>query len=346
MSELGEQTRVARAARAAGGGHREHTGQRGRAGGWVALSLVMALALAGCEVAGASITGQTASPTATATAPTPTQTLSATPSLAPLTTAQLRAGACGSAFPSGAVTNAQGLSVIAQAPLGNLAYPAVALPANLPNAPYRLMNTSPAFDPSQPVINPHLAVGGGYLLLICDASSAAHVVQGAQIALARFTPAATTINQWNPCDGSYNAAYKLAGGTGCGGGDFQNIYASASFPANAGVGATATANQRGANTSDVSGDQINYGPLPVTLRPGQAMSIEVDVTPPTAAGYYTFSLALRVDGAAPTTVAYSPPTLLTSNVRAWDGKACEQPAMQAQIPTSASGAANYLCPKA
>ncbi|MDE3229340.1 MAG: hypothetical protein KGO05_05630, partial [Chloroflexota bacterium] len=117
------------------------------------------------------------------------------------------------------------------------------------------------------------------------------------------------------------------------------------FAAGATVGTTVTATQTGSNISDISGE-VNFGPLPVMLKPGQAMSIEVGMTQPSAPGYYTYSFALTVDGSSTGAVASSLMSLLAPIARAWSGSACKTSAMQALFAKEPTPTATtrYICP--
>jgi hypothetical protein len=93
-------------------------------------------------------------------------------------------------------------------------------------------------------------------------------------------------------------------------------------------------------------NEVNFGPLPVTLKPGQAMTIEVGMTQPSTPGDYTYSFALTVDGVSTGTVAYSLMSLLAPVARVWNGAACQTSAMQALIAQEPTPTANtrYICP--
>ncbi len=182
------------------------------------------------------------------------------------------------------------------------------------------------------------------MLVICNPSSKPHTISAVRVTIAKITPYTNQLNTWAPCSGSYSPVSKNVSG-GCGGGDSENEYMHAQFAANAPVGASVAATQTGTNMSDMSGG-INFGPLPVTLKPGQAMTIEVGVADPSVAGYYTYSYALTVDGASTGTVAYSLKTLLAPVARVWTGAACQTTAMQALIAKEPTPSANtrYICP--
>ncbi len=85
-------------------------------------------------------------------------------------------------------------------------------------------------------------------------------------------------------------------------------------------------------------------PLPLSLAPGKWYQVVIGVTPPTAAGTYTFSLGLAVGSAAPVYFATGAPALFAPVTQEWNGKNCEAAAMKAQIATSSQS--YYICPPA
>ncbi len=308
-------------------------------GGLLTSLLTLAL-LSGCGAAGAPSSAARGTTSAATNTATPQPTATATP----LPTTTIASGACGGSFPStAALTPANGLVVTQYSALGNLAYPEAQIPSSQPAAPmlepklndpqYWTANTTAVVDP-----NLHEG-GGGYVLAICNPSDKAHTINAVQVSIAKMTPFTDQLDAWEPCDGSYNSYYKSVAG-GCGGGDWQDEYLHAAFAADAPVGTSVTATQTGSNQFD------NFGPLPVTLKPGQTMTIEVGVTQPSAPGYYTYSFALTVDGASTGTVAYSQMSLLAPVARAWNGKACQTSAMQAMIAKEPTPTPNtrYICP--
>lgn len=302
--------------------------------------------LTACVLVLAACSGATS---ASIPSPTATQPQSATATATSLPTTTIASGACVGSFPSHvALTPASGLVVTKYSALGNLAYPEAQIPSSQPAAPmlepkltgpdYWTANTTAVVDPGL------REGGGGYVVAICNPSDKAHTISAVQVSLAKMTPFTDQLGVWEPCEGSYSPVTKSVSG-GCGGADFENEYLHAPFAADASVGTSVTATQTGSNQSDIS-NSVNFGPLPVTLKPGQAMTIEVGVTRPSAPGYYTYSFALTVDGASTGTVAYSLMSLLSPQARIWNGAACETSAMQALIakepaPTTYT---RYICP--
>lgn len=315
-----------------------------RATAFSAPILLVSLALlAGCGGAGAAADA----PTATAPAvPTATATPSSLPALP---TVQVTSGACGQYVQYGVpYTPAGGLAVTQTSKLGNLAYPAVQIPSDQSAQPIPEPSTSSGsvYGYAELIVNPNVHEGGGgYVLTICNTSSKAHVVSAVQASIARITPYTGQLNAWEPCSGVYHpGATGISGG--CGGGDSENEYLHAPFAPDAPVGTSVTTTLTGSNLSDASND-VNLGPLPVTLQPGQAMTVEIGVTQPSAPGYYTYAFALTVDGASTGVVAYSLETLLAPVARAWSGQGCLSAAMQAQISQAPTPTANrgFICPE-
>jgi hypothetical protein len=307
-----------------------------------ALTSITALAGCGAQSTAQNMPGATPSPAA-----------SATPSATPLPTVDPTplAQKCGNGFPTMSATVVGGLAVAQQTIFGNLAYPAKKLPDDLPLKPYQVQLPNGQPDPALVPVNPSLYKGGGYVIVICNISSVPHTVKRIDARIAAVTPISVAPNVAPSCQGPYARQYGSIGG-GCGGADYENEYMLAAFSPSAGVGATVTATQTDSNTCQYStGCVTNYGPLPVTLRAGQGMTIEIgmaslsNATPVfTTPGYYTFSFGVGVDGAAPVFAATSSQALLTPSVREWTGDACLSSAMQAQIPPATTPPSYYLCP--
>jgi hypothetical protein len=77
-------------------------------------------------------------------------------------------------------------------------------------------------------------------------------------------------------------------------------------------------------------------PLPRTLTPGQSLVLALSLTPPTAAGTYTFALSAGADGAQLPFASLPDKLLFDPAATMWDGDNCLAPAMKAQIPASSS----------
>jgi hypothetical protein len=232
---------------------------------------------------------------------------------------------------------------------GGLAYPRTKLPDSTPLKPLQIQFDTSTFTstlPQDPPTNPSMQEHtGGYTLGVCNASTShVHVIQSVAVRIVSVVPYTGPVNQWLFCDAPYDASSKHTGIGGCGGAYWAGEYLHATFAANAGVGATVTAAQASSGHDDgLDGSYSQFGPLPVSLGPGQAIPINVGMTVPTVAGTYTFALGLTVDGAAPVFVS-APPTLFAP-ARNWTGEACKAPAMQSQIP-AASSPTYYICPSA
>jgi hypothetical protein len=230
---------------------------------------------------------------------------------------------------------------------GGLAYPRTKLPEGTPLKPLQIPFDTTTFTstlPQDPPTNPSMQEhAGGYTLGVCNAStSQTHMIRSVTVRIETVAAYPGAVNQWYFCDAPYDASSKRTGVGGCGGAYWAGEYLHATFAANAGAGAVVTAAQVSSGRDDgLDGTYSQFGPLPVSLPPGQAIPINVGLTVPTAAGTYTFGFGLTIDGAAPVFVS-APPTLFAP-ARDWTGDACKAPAMQSQIP-SASSPTYYICP--
>ncbi len=303
------------------------THQIGRRG-WLTATFValLALLLTGC---GASST------TAAHRAPTPT------PTLLPTATTRPAASPTPVGMPCGSVVGANN-PVVAR--VGDLQFtaptplaidPLRQLPDSLSNQPYAVdagTDTRNYLD-SFARVNVHL-----YEYAVCnDSATTAHAVGQFTVKLNRFTADASTINTSHYCIHVYSRQGMLDH-TGCGGGfDGGTVTLAASFAATGAEGTVQPA-------LDHSGLQV----APLTLQPGYAITVQIDVTPATGAGTSIYRFGVGVDGAA---VAYpaadSAPVLNTSGtLRQWDGDACQSSAMQALIPPATTPPTYYICPQA
>jgi hypothetical protein len=249
-----------------------------------------------------------------------------------------------------------GMAVGQQVNLGNLAYPLAKLPDNAAQQPMVVTRSNqggwiPNFDRAHPT-NPNLQEGGGgYLLSVCNMSSVSHTLGKVDVRLDSIAPYTAQLNEWNTCQQPYARPDGVGDGA-CGGGDPQNEYLHAPFTSTAPAGTVVTATQT-TTGGDSNLSQKNYGPLPATLKPGEAMTIEVGMGSTaygyqafSAAGTYTFAFGLRVDGQAPVFAVSSPPTLLAAPAHEWSGEGCTRPAMQALIPPATNPPTPYICPEA
>jgi hypothetical protein len=311
---------------------------------WLAwTSLGLSLLLAGCRATTTARTtartGATVGATPSATAPLSTSTPLPTPDASQL-------AACGLNSPSGVLR--LGDLLVTDPGFTNIAIPARKLPDGTPLAPFRLANgdTIDALLASDPAVNPNMTAGaGGYWLGVCNASpTIVHVVRGASVRIETVTPYSGELNAWDSCDGFYHASTKQAGEAGCGGGGFcANEYLKATFDTTT-AGATATVTAVGSDR-DVSGGcgPVVFGPLPVSLKPHQAIFMNIGAALPSAPATYTFAFGVALDSTAPSYPPASRPILLAPIKHKWTGAACASPAMQAQIPP-ASSPTYYICP--
>jgi hypothetical protein len=296
-------------------------------------AVLIGLLLAGCgtSAASASAGGAASEPTATPTPATPTPATPPPPAPTPPPAPQ----ACDPPAPAVLVG---GLQVGTQADFGNLAYPRVHLPEGTPLKPLHVPNAFPNL-PSDAPTNPGLGpsgVGGGYVLVACNASAQRHQIHGVVVRLEHLIPYTGQLNEWSTCAGAYSRVDGPAGG-GCGGGPGQDEFVQGAFAPSAPVGTVIA-------TTQYPGIQTRYGTLPWTLQPGDGILIDVEFVPPTAPGYYTFALGFAVDAAAPVFAALGPVALLAPVAHEWSGTACTAPAMQSQIPPAVQPPTYYLCP--
>lgn len=229
--------------------------------------------------------------------------------------------------------------------LSGLSYPSFKLPESTPLKPYRVndsggLQDQPALEPMN--VNPSmLEPDGGYLIAVCNVSTATrHTVQGVSVRFDDIAAYTGQLNQWNLCDGPYYTQSGNVSG-GCGGGMSMDENMHATFPADAAQGATVQAIQTSTGSGQPNGP--SFGPLPVTLAPGQGFVLDVGLTAPSAPGTYSFSFAIRVDGTALPFQLATPHVLLAPAAHKWSGQACLSSDMKSQIPSSPAAA--YICPE-
>lgn len=316
---------------------------------WGYAALVAAVAATLLSACGATTT---APPSGAAIAAT-TATSTATAHPIATTTATTTAGASSFCGASIFGTNPQSfplqhigdLAVSEAAP--GLTYPAMQIPQGTPNQPIELTNDNKIPGASSLPVNPTLKeVGGGYMFIICNASKThSHSVKSVSVRVDSFNAYSGPLAAWALCaDGSYDAETQAYGGGGCGGGLTTNEGLHATFASGASVGAAVVAAQTG-SWSAAPGQPSPFPPLPVTLRPGEWLSVNVGLTPPTAPGTYTFAFGLAVDSAAPAYFSTSAPALLAPVTQRWSGANCGTATMKAEIPT-ATQPTYYICPPA
>lgn len=235
--------------------------------------------------------------------------------------------------------------VVSAAQFG-LTYPATQIPQGTPQQPLALNASGAIPGAKASPINPQMDEPGGFIFAICNTSSTqSYTIQSVSARIASFTPFSGSLGAWSPCvDGTYDAQTQSASAGGCGGGVSVNESLHATFAGTAGIGATVTAAQTGASPAAPT-DPNPYPSLPVTMAPGQDVSVNVGVTVPKAPGTYTFSLGLAVGSAAPVYFSTTAPALFAPVTAKWTGQNCAAPAMKAQIPASTQHA-QYICPPA
>jgi hypothetical protein len=250
--------------------------------------------------------------------------------------------------------------VIGRATLGSLSYPSVALPAGTPLKPLKV--GVPVSDnvfifggplDRLPPVNPALqGNGAGYQLSICNASSTVHhTLQGVSARIESLTPSSGQLAVWKTCDEAYwrphgetGATQQPQSGSVCGGLAIYGETLQATFPAAAGQGATVTTQQLSDGQKD--GGPFPVGPLPLSLPPGENITIDVQMAPLGTPGTYLFAFGLTVDGAAPTYVPATQLALFAPAAHTFTGVACEQPSMASQIPQATNPPTFYVCPEA
>jgi hypothetical protein len=225
-----------------------------------------------------------------------------------------------------------------------LAYPSLQLPSNLDGSkPYKLPVN--AYDPPNPPVNPNVGSGSGYGFTVCNTSSAtSHIIAGVTASISAFQPYNGQLNVWQFCDSVYARPDGIGGG-GCGGANIFDESVQATFAANATTGAQVTATLVGTgDTSDGGGGSDTTAPLPISLGPGQMVIFTMGVTPPIAAGTYTFAFGLNYDAVTAAPISTMQPTIFDTLAETWNGQNCLSPTLLSQIPTTVTNPpTNYVC---
>lgn len=315
-----------------------------RTGGLLAVvaAVVVVALLAGTLVALRGRTGGPAvsthpesSPTSTGVAATQAP-VQATPPRAPLA-GQLAAGVCPN-LPRSLPLYRVGDVVFTQPAMPEHAY--YKLPDGVAHVPQQVAGTN-SENPSP--TNPDM--GSGLVIYACNTDATqAHTISAAALRVETFAPYAGQVDEWNSCDGVYDTATAQIGASGCGGGMTIDEGLQVTLPANVAAGTTLTATQ--VSSGKDSDPSSPFGPLPVSLESGATMELNVGVNGSIPPGTYTFSLGMSVDGGAAT---FAPgagkPTLFAPIAHKWNGQACTQQSMRAQIPTPSDGKSTYyVCP--
>ncbi len=235
------------------------------------------------------------------------------------------------------------------------ARPNMKLPDGTPLKPLQVQfesSTAGVAVPADPATNPYMQeyadgfpAGGGYRLQLCNASATqAHTIRSVAVRIDGFTADSNALNQWDEscAGGPYDSSTMHTEGDCSSSPGLACEYLHVAFPAAAGAGAQVAAAQVAFDNDGC--DLSQAGPLPISLPPGAELSIILGMTAPAVAGTYAYAIGIAADSAAPTFISL-PPMLFAPIAHEWTGRACQTPAMQAQIP-AASVPTWYICPKA
>ncbi len=316
-----------------------------------AAALTLAMILSGCGASATTTRQGRAAPDSTATALARTVAAAATAAAAatPFATeatspAMVESAGC-PALDLGPVSvqygTVDGLKISIPHRYTPLDYPSELLPNTARNAPYQVPLTATVaqqsilFHPDPPV-NPSLATG--YVLQVCNQTSAAHTLSSLGVRITSFTPSSGTVAVWHLCqDGPYDAATKQTT-TGCGGAAGEVDWLAATLPNDS----------TGASAATTPNAQVHSGGPnpPFSIDPNKSIVLLVAVNGLTSQGTYALGFDIGIDGAAPTTLAPSDGSfLIAPSAKVWTGTACQTPAMQALIPPSSQDT-YYVCPPA
>ncbi|MBA3825911.1 MAG: hypothetical protein H0X24_18675 [Ktedonobacterales bacterium] len=308
----------------------------------IAATLLGCLGLAACGATTTLTTGGGAPSTSTMT-PDSTATPAGPPTLPikTITAAAANSVCPGFAQPGDAVQQIGGLAFDSSTNIP-LAYPGILLPDNLAtNTPYATVNPTPSTGME---INPGL--GTGYGVGLCNlSSSATAVLQGVGLQVASQTPSPSGVQKdvgIGTCATFFQLPNNLSGG-GCGGSIGPHTGFDATWSGTTTVGSTASASQTVVDDGSEAGPKSAFGPLPISIKPGYSLALWVGMTNyPTPNGTYSFQVGLQFSGFAMTynTLA-TPPVILLSSARVWDGLYCQ--GATALIAKMASGK-YYFCP--
>ena len=260
--------------------------------------------------------------------------------------------ACGIQHATAAAYVQLGDLIIGRATLGALSYPAVMLPSTTPLKPMQVTtavsnNVWSIGGPlaSLPPANPGLTgSGAGYEFRVCNASASTHhTVQAIAARILSHTPFSGQLSVWLACDSAYSRQ-QPTGGSGCGGMGYYDETMKVTFPSGAIPGTAAIAQQLSSGAADGGPSQV--GALPVSLAPGQAITVNVQMAPLPSSGTYLFAFGLRVDGADLPYVPAIQEALYAPVTHTFTGTACQQHTMTSQIPPATSPPSYYICPRA
>src|SRR5262249_27608976 len=90
-------------------------------------------------------------------------------------------------------------------------------------------------------------------------------------------------------------------------------------------------------------DTQSTGPVQVLPGASQPASVIAHVEVP-ASGTYTFSVGIWQDRLGPTVFTSIKATFVVDALREWSGRACADPAMQAQMPAPTNPPSIFICP--
>ena len=224
-----------------------------------------------------------------------------------------------------------------------LAYPSLQLPSNLDGSkPYKL--PANAYDPPNPPVNPNVSSGAGYGFTVCNTSgTTSHIIVGVTTSISAFQPYVGQLNVWQFCDSVYARPDGIGGG-GCGGANIFDESVQATFAANATTGAQVTATLVGTGDTSEGGGGSDTASLPISLGPGQMLIFTMGVTPPIAAGTYSFAFGLNYDAVTAAPISTMQPTIFDTLAEKWNGQNCTSPTLLSQIPTTVTNPpTNYVC---
>lgn len=314
---------------------------RGRSLGSISVAvLTLILVLSGCSATPTTPAGQQApnrTPVATAQATPVSTATNATIAIGTIDPTTLDQAGC-PALAGGTHVTVDGLKVSTPHRSTGIDYPSELMPNNEPNAPYKVPLTvaeMSTFHPNPPV-NPSL--DSGYMLQICNQTSAVHSLTSLSVTIASFTPSSGPVTVWHLCqDGPYDAATKQPmGGCGGGAGDPQYDMLAATLPSDH-TGASALA------IPNTEFQPMSPTP-PLTIGPNESILSYVAVHGLTSQGTYALSFGVSIDGIAPAPVAPSDGSfLIAPSAIVWTGTACQTPAMLALIPAARQDTF-YVCP--
>ena len=217
-----------------------------------------------------------------------------------------------------------------------LAYPSVLLPNTTAGAPYKLPADTATLNglPVNPMVT---EPGGGYGFIICNTSqTASHTIQDVVVSIAQFTGYTGRLRPGSSATAFTSAPREQLWWL------WWRLPRRRVGPCHVCPrcddrgerhGAPIHHNRRtrhpGAAAADLAG-------------PGQQLIINVGLTPPAAAGTYSFGFSLVFDDGQPQLISTMAPTLFDSAAAKWTAQACTDASMLSQIPASDTSG-KYVC---